>query len=31
MVSFQKALEYEQTMIPRADEAYKNLFSRQGH
>lgn len=31
MNSFQKALEYEQTMIPRADEAYKNLFSRFGH
>ena len=31
MVSFQKALEYEQLMIPRADEAYKNLFSRHDH
>lgn len=29
--SFQKSLEYEQTMIPRADEAYKNLFSRHDH
>lgn len=29
--SFQKSLEYEQTMIPRADEAYLNLFSRVGH
>ena len=31
MVNFQEALEYERMMIPRADEAYKNLFSRPGH
>lgn len=32
MDNFQKALEYEQTIgIPRADEAYKNLFSRYDH
>lgn len=29
--SFQKSLEYEQSMIPRADEAYLNLFSRPDH
>lgn len=32
MNNFQKSLEYEQTIgIPRADEAYKNLFSKHGY